>query len=284
MEMLAFALVITARRLRPYFQAHPIKVQTDVPLRKILQKPYTSGRTTNWAIEVSEFEIEYLPRIAIKGQVLANFVAEFSDFLEEMVIMPQGKSWQVYVDDSSCRNEVEDEALLSGLTIARSLGATEVEVKVDSHIVVGQENAPITHCPPEKLTSVTAPWPFAQWGLDLIGPLPTGKGGVKFVVVAVDYFMKWVEAEALATITAHAITSFHWKSIICRFGIPQSFISDNGRQFNCSHYREWFSELRIKTKYSSLGHSQANGQVEATNKTLLNILKKKLGGQKGEWA
>ncbi|XP_035543613.1 uncharacterized protein LOC118347692 [Juglans regia] len=62
-----------------------------------------------------------------------------------------------------------------------------------------------------------------------------------------------------------------------------SFISDNGQQFDCSHYREWCSELKIKVKYSYSGHPQANGQVEATNKMLLNILKKKLGPQKGEW-
>lgn len=62
-EMLAFALVIAARRLRPYFQAHLIKVQTNIPLRKILQKLDTSSRMTNWVLELSEFEIEYHPRL-----------------------------------------------------------------------------------------------------------------------------------------------------------------------------------------------------------------------------
>lgn len=55
--------------------------------------------------------------------------------------------------------------------------------------------------PPEELRPISAPWPFAQWGIDLIGLLPIAKGGCKFVVVVVDYFTKWAEAEALATIT-----------------------------------------------------------------------------------
>ena len=53
----------------------------------------------------------------------------------------------------------------------------------------------------EKLTAITSPWPFSQWGINIVGPLPQGKGQVKFLLVAIDYFTKWVEAEALATIT-----------------------------------------------------------------------------------
>lgn len=67
MEMLAFALVIAATRLRPYSQAHPIRVPTEHPLRKILQKPDSSGRLVNWSIELSEFDINYMPRGAMKG-------------------------------------------------------------------------------------------------------------------------------------------------------------------------------------------------------------------------
>lgn len=57
-----------------------MQVLTDIPLKKILQKPVTSGRIMNWVVELSEFDIEYLPRITIKGQVLENFVIDFSDF------------------------------------------------------------------------------------------------------------------------------------------------------------------------------------------------------------
>jgi len=60
----------------------------------------------------------------------------------------------------------------------------------------------------ERLTMIASPWPFAQWGIDIVGPLPQGKGQLKFLLVTIDYFTKWVEAEALATITEARIQSF----------------------------------------------------------------------------
>ena len=64
-----------------------------------------------------------------------------------------------------------------------------------------QEHSKISHLPSKPLTSITSPWPFQQWGLDILGPLPIRKGQCKFIIVAVDYFTKWAEAEPLATIT-----------------------------------------------------------------------------------
>jgi hypothetical protein len=64
-----------------------------------------------------------------------------------------------------------------------------------------QRFARVMKQPPEKLSPITSPWPFAKWGVDIVGPMPPGKGGRKFLLVAVDYFTKWAEAEALATIT-----------------------------------------------------------------------------------
>ena len=78
-EKMALALVTTARTLRPYFQAHKIQVYTNCPLKLILQKPEVSGRLAKWAIEMSEFDIECLPRTSIKGQAVAYFVAEFTE-------------------------------------------------------------------------------------------------------------------------------------------------------------------------------------------------------------
>jgi hypothetical protein len=75
--------------------------------------------------------------------------------------------------------------------------------------------------------------------------MPVGKGSWKFLVVAVDYFAKWAEAEALATITTTNNTSFLWKSVVCQFGIPHAFVTDNGKQFDCGPFRKWCSELRI---------------------------------------
>ena len=78
MEKLVLALVTTARRLRPYFQAHTIEILIKYPMKQILHRPETSGRLVKWAIELSEFDFRYKPRTAIKGQVLVDFIVEFT--------------------------------------------------------------------------------------------------------------------------------------------------------------------------------------------------------------
>lgn len=91
-----------------------------------------------------------------------------------------------------------------------------------------QAHANEPHAPPHNFHSIVAPWPFAQWGMDIVGPFPPATGQRKFLLVAVDYFTKWVEAEPLATITASQVQKFCWK-LFCRFGLPRSVITDNGR-------------------------------------------------------
>ena len=117
----------------------------------------------------------------------------------------------------------------------------------------------VQRLPAEKLTAITSPWPFSQWGIDIIGPLPQGKGQVKFLLVAINYFTKWVEAEALAMITETRIQSFVWKNIIYRFGIPLTIISDNRRQFDNQAFRDFCLGLGIKNQFLSPGHPQENG-------------------------
>jgi IS30 family transposase len=100
----------------------------------------------------------------------------------------------------------------------------------------------------------------------------------------VDYFTKWVEVEPLVNITAKCIERFPWKNAICHYGVPHAFVTDNGKQFDYDSFRKWCAELYIRNYFSSPGHPQANGQVEATNKTIFKILKKKLGDKKRDWA
>jgi len=114
-----------------------------------------------------------------------------------------------------------------------------------------------------------------------MGPFPIAVKQLKFLVVGIDYFTKWVEAEALATITEKNIQSFVWRNIICRYEIPRVLVSDNGKQFDNSAFRDFCSELEIKNHYSSPAHPQANGQVKVTNRSLLKIIKTRLEGAKG---
>ena len=131
----------------------------------------------------------------------------------------------------------------------------------------------VQQVPGEKMTTISSPWPFAQWGIDIMGPLPQGKRQMKLLLVTIDYFTKWVEAEALAMITEAKVQNFVWKYIVCRFGIPRTIISDNGRQFDSRAFRSFCSNLGIKNKYSSPGHPQANDQTEVTKRSLLRLIK-----------
>jgi hypothetical protein len=97
-------------------------------------------------------------------------------------------------------------------------------------------------------------WPLQRWGMDLVGPLPTAQGNCKFATVAVDYFTKWVEAKALANITAPTIQKFFWQNIICRFRVPRELIVDNGKQFDCYSFKEYCRTLGTHAKFSSVYH------------------------------
>ena len=132
--------------------------------------------------------------------------------------------------------------------------------------------------PTEELTPMAAPWPFAQWGLDIIGLFPIVMRQLKFLIVAINYFTKWVEIEALAIITEKNVRSFVWRNIICRYRIPRVLVSDNGKQFDNDSFKDFCSQLGIKNHYSSPAHPQANEQVEITNRSLFKIIKTHLRG------
>ena len=111
-------------------------------------------------------------------------------------------------------------------------------------------------------------WPFAMWGIDIIGSLPISKGGARYVVVAVDYFTKWAEAEPLATITTQKIINFVVRNIKCRFGLPRTLVTDNGTQFESREFKDFCQKYRIEKLTAAVAHPQANGQVEAVNKII----------------
>ncbi|KAL5570324.1 hypothetical protein UlMin_026899 [Ulmus minor] len=103
-EKLALALMVAARKLRPYFQAHTIIIPTKFPLKQVFQKPEASGRLANWSIELGEFDIQFKPRIAIKGQVLADFIVEFTytpEMSKKLMTQTQDSQWKLYIDGSS---------------------------------------------------------------------------------------------------------------------------------------------------------------------------------------
>ena len=136
-----------------------------------------------------------------------------------------------------------------------------------------QRFAPNIHQPGGVLNPLFSPWPFAQWGLDIVGPFFKVIGNKKYLLVGTDYFTKWVETKPLANIRDVDVKRFIWKSIVTRFGVPYALISDNGLQFDSKTFRKYCSDLSIKNRYSTPVYPQGNRQAEAINKVIVNGLK-----------
>ena len=99
--------------------------------------------------------------------------------------------------------------------------------------------------------------------------------------MVIDYFTKWVEAEALPFITPAKIKEFVYKNIVCRYGVPHTIVLDNGKQFDYDKFKEFYDNLQIKKVFSLIERPQANSQVEAVSKTIKHKLKTKLEDLKG---
>jgi transposase InsO family protein len=110
------------------------------------------------------------------------------------------------------------------------------------------------HAPTHELTSIYSPWPFHKWAVDIVGPFPLAPRQLKFLIVGVDYITKWVEAEAVAKITAERVKKFYCKKIICHFGLPPCIVSDNRTGFASSTVFDFCKLLGIQTKFISVIH------------------------------
>ncbi|GJT97951.1 reverse transcriptase domain-containing protein [Tanacetum coccineum] len=321
MEKLVLTLVHANKRLKRYFQAYPVIVIMDQPIKQVLSKPEVAGRLQKWSIELGEYAIHYRPRVSVKGQILADFIVkrpeedspdnpmEVEEELPEPCIL--------FTDGSSCadgfgagliltnpegaeftyalrfrfeatNNEAEYESLIAGLKIAEEMGVKNLQENVDSRLVANQVNGTyiakeadmirylekvlikelkeksinelevlavveeegdtwmtsiykyltketlpveVNKARAQKLTPITSPWPFYKWGIDIAGPFLEGPGKVKFLMVAIDYFTKWIEAKPVATITGNQVKKIMWDNIVCRFRLSGEIISDNEKQF-----------------------------------------------------
>ncbi|XP_024014502.1 uncharacterized protein LOC112088453 [Eutrema salsugineum] len=145
-----------------------------------------------------------------------------------------------------------------------------------------QRHAPMIHASAELLASSSPPYPFMRWAIDIVGPLPRSRQK-RFMLIVTDYFTKWVEAESYAKIHAIDVKKFIWKQIICRHGLPYEIVTDNGSQFVSNIVEDFCAKWKIRLSKSTPRYPQGNGQAEATNKTILDGIKKRLEAKKGVW-
>jgi len=140
-----------------------------------------------------------------------------------------------------------------------------------------QIHADKIHAPTSSLHPMTSPWPFSMWAFDIVGPLGDAYVETRkksFILTATEYFTKWAEAEAFAEIKASTVFKFVMCNIITRFGIPKAIVIENGLQFISQELKDLCNRYGIQLHHSSPCYPKWNGQVEATNKTLIKILKK----------
>ncbi|GKB61962.1 reverse transcriptase domain-containing protein [Tanacetum coccineum] len=448
----AVSVVLLTERKGKYFEAHPIKVITDQPLKQILNKAQASGKLGKYSVELGAYNIAYETRSAIKRQTLFTDGASNNKGSEAglVLISPNGVefTYALRLNFTSTNNEAEYEALLAGLRMAKKMNVRDIDVKVDLKLVASQINGsyvasntsmikylatakeciagfrsfviqniprnlnqkadifsklathafdhltkkvmvevlaerstdrkeisavveeeednwmtPIIRCLPEGvwpedkeerralrmkinqyvleegvlfkkgymvpmlrcvgplqanyvireihmgsygmhigvrsvvakairqgyywptmhmdarsvtqkcescqvhapvlrrpktlMTSIMAQWPFYQWGMDILGPLPQASGKLKFVIVAIDYFTKWIEAKPLARI------------------IRKDFVNDP--------FKGWLGSMNIKQMNTAVAHPQVNGLVERANKSLMKGIKERLGRERAGW-
>ncbi|GJZ97021.1 reverse transcriptase domain-containing protein [Tanacetum coccineum] len=254
-------------------------VQTPVYfVSRALQGPELNYTPMEKLVLSLVFAAKRLRRTSVKGQILADFLVEKPDESppDTSVVETPQEPWTLFTDGSSCvdgsgagliltspegteftyalrfqftasNNEAEYEALIADLRIATHMGVRNVHT----------------------LTPITAPWLFYKWGIDIVGPFPEREGKVKFLIVAMDYFTKWIEAKAVSTITGNQVKKFVWDNIVCRFGLPGEIVSDNGKQFSdnpflWNAYKElphvlWAHRTTIKSSHGDTPFSLTYG-------------------------
>ncbi|GJZ72369.1 reverse transcriptase domain-containing protein [Tanacetum coccineum] len=123
---------------------------------------------------------------------------------------------------------------------------------------------------------------FDVWGIDFMGPFPSSRGN-KYILVAVDYLSKWVEAKALPTNDARVVCKF-LKSLFARFRTPRAIISDRGTHFSNDQFAKVMLKYGVTHRLSTAYHPQTSGQVEVSNRGLKQILERTVGENHASWS
>ncbi|MCO5588689.1 hypothetical protein L7F22_042648 [Adiantum nelumboides] len=130
---------------------------------------------------------------------------------------------------------------------------------------------------------VLANGPFEKWGIDAMGPLPRTKNGKLYILVAIDYMTRWVEAQSVTRVNEKTVSRFVYTHICCRFGTPLEIVSDNGPGFRKGLLTEVCEELHILHRHSTPYYPQSNGLVEKANGIIAGIIRKMVKNKTKLW-
>ncbi|XP_015086959.1 uncharacterized protein LOC107030068 [Solanum pennellii] len=146
-----------------------------------------------------------------------------------------------------------------------------------------QVHGDLSRVPPHELNAMSSPWLFLAFGMDIIGQIePDSSNGHIFILVAIDYFKKLVEATSYMSVTKKVVDDFIRNNLICRFGVPESIIIENGANLNSHLMRDKREQFKIPHQNSTAYRPQMNGAVEATNKIIKKILRRMINNYRVE--
>ncbi|XP_052114155.1 uncharacterized protein LOC127745461 [Arachis duranensis] len=288
LEKLALALVFSSRRLRPYFQGHTIIVRTEQPLRQILSKPELAGRLIKWAIELSEFDIQYQPRGSVRSQYLADFVAELTQPLQE----EKNSGWNLFVDGASNPQGSGAGILLEGpegINLEHSLRfsfkASNNQAEYEA-LIAGLRRGfsrPLLKCLDRKEADIA----LAEAHEGICG-IHSGARSLAQKILRAGFYWLTIWKDSKEKVQTCDKCQKHAPSInIPAEQLHQSQM-DRSRAIGKNNIlpNDIFrlENLKIRQHFSSVEHPQSNGLAEAANKVLLHALRKKLDEAKGLWA
>ncbi|GJV91219.1 reverse transcriptase domain-containing protein [Tanacetum coccineum] len=300
------AVVYAFEKFRSYLVLSKTIVYTDhSALKYLFAKQDAKPRLLRWILLLQEFNIEIRDK---KGA--ENLAADHLSRLENPY---QGNRVGMEINDNFLHESLnkislnpDDEPSMTpisfGFVLIRSFGGVWtgkklwIFFKLATMVPPGDIMARTT--PPRKFSTPVSSGPpytampmtwshticeiFDVWGIDFMGPFPSSRGN-RYILVAVDYVSKWVEAKALPTNDARVVVKF-LKQLFSRFGTPRAIISDRGTHFCNDQFSNVLKKYGVTHKLSTSYHPQTSGQVEVSNRGLKRILERTVGEHRAKWA
>jgi ribonuclease HI/transposase InsO family protein len=203
-----------------------------------------------------------------------------SGILQQCLPIPEGRELLRYIHAGVCGHHVMPRTLVDNAFRQGLYSPTAVADA--SEIVRTCEGCQFYACksklPAHVLQTIPITWPFAVWGLDIVGPLRKVPGGYTHLLVTIDKFSKWVGVRPITNLRAEQAVTF-FTDIVYRFGVPNSIITDNGSQFTSRKFLEFCDKFHIRVDWAAVAHPQTNGQVERANGMILQGLKPRIFDQ-----
>jgi hypothetical protein len=186
-----------------------------------------------------------------------------SGILQRCVSIPQGRELLRDIHAGVCGHHVAPHTLVGNAFLQSFYWPSAVP---DASEIVRtcegcQFYARKTNLPAHALQMILVTWPFAVWGLDIVGPLRKAPGSYTHLLVAIYKFSKWVDVCPITNLRAEQAMTF-FTDIIYQFGVPNSIITDNGSQFTSKKFLEFCDKFHIRVDWAAVAHPQTNGQVE----------------------